>query len=343
MSGLQSVLSFVAIALMLLRAPGGRKNMADAELEEFKRADLRVYASSQGYELDRRESWASSAVMRHANGDKIIIKRDADGHYVYFSVRDERDNGTIIDFIQHRRKMTLGRVRQDLRSWLGNPRPELSVYVPLATTAKDRIKVEAAYGQTRPVTRHPYLERERRIPASLLESERFAGTVRIDLRGNAVFPHFDEDGLCGFELRNRGFQGFAAHATKGLWFSGSTALDDKLVVCESAVDAMSYAALFPDKCAQYASIGGKPNPVQPKLISAAVMRLPVGGEVIAAMDADKDGRALAHIVETSVAASGRLDLRFTLREPDGFKDWNDQLRGRPQAPTSSRAGGPSLA
>jgi hypothetical protein len=64
--------------------------MFDPELESFKTAiDLRAYAASQGYVLDRKESWRGSAVMRHAGGDKVIIKRDADGHYVYFSVRDE--------------------------------------------------------------------------------------------------------------------------------------------------------------------------------------------------------------------------------------------------------------
>ena len=57
--------------------------MFDPELEWFKQIDLRAYAASQGYELDRRESWSGSAVMRHApTADKIIIKRDAsDGHY----------------------------------------------------------------------------------------------------------------------------------------------------------------------------------------------------------------------------------------------------------------------
>jgi hypothetical protein len=34
----------------------------------------------KGYELDRKDSWAGSAIMRHANNDKIVIKRDADGH-----------------------------------------------------------------------------------------------------------------------------------------------------------------------------------------------------------------------------------------------------------------------
>src|SRR5215468_2524449 len=63
----------------------------DTELDDFKREiDLRQYAAGMGYELDKRESWRGSAVMRRG-GDKIVIKRDKDGHYVYFSVRDDHD------------------------------------------------------------------------------------------------------------------------------------------------------------------------------------------------------------------------------------------------------------
>jgi len=40
--------------------------------------------------------------MRHRDGDKIVIARnDTSGAWVYFSVRDDRDNGTIIDFLQN--------------------------------------------------------------------------------------------------------------------------------------------------------------------------------------------------------------------------------------------------
>jgi hypothetical protein len=49
-------------------------------------------------------------VTRSADGaDKIIIKRDDDGHYVYFSVHREDDSGSIIDFIQQRRRLNFGR------------------------------------------------------------------------------------------------------------------------------------------------------------------------------------------------------------------------------------------
>ena len=49
--------------------------------------------------------------MRHANGDKIVVKRGCDSHYVYFLVRDDSDHGTIIDFVQHRLGLNFGALR----------------------------------------------------------------------------------------------------------------------------------------------------------------------------------------------------------------------------------------
>ena len=81
----------------------------DRELEAFKTGiDLRAFAAGEGYTFDRKESWRGSSVMRHEGGDKIIIKRGHDGHYVYFSVRDEGDNGSIIDFLQKRTALLFG-------------------------------------------------------------------------------------------------------------------------------------------------------------------------------------------------------------------------------------------
>jgi hypothetical protein len=164
----------------------------------------------------------------------------------------------------------------------------------------------------------------------VLSAERFAGRVRIDARGNAVFPHVDADGICGYELKNHGFTGFASGGSKGLWMSDTKDDDTRIVFCESSIDALSYAVLFPDEHARYASIGGKPNPLQSELIRAAATRMAGGSEIVAAMDADKAGRELAEVVRKAVGLSGRVDLRFRIDEPEGVKDWNDLLRARPQ-------------
>ena len=74
-----------------------------SELERFKTTiNLSEFAAARGYALDRRASSVNSAVMRHPDGDKIVIARNEGRTWIYFSVRDDRDNGTIIDFVQNR-------------------------------------------------------------------------------------------------------------------------------------------------------------------------------------------------------------------------------------------------
>jgi hypothetical protein len=319
--------------------------MFDPELESFKtQIDLRAYAASQGFQLDGKESSRGSTVLRHPDGDKIIIKRDAaDGHYVYFSVhRGDDKGGSIIDFVQVRQGLSLGAVRKELRPWIGASPVPVPSFQPLQKTSRDRMKVEAEYAKMQDAPAHPYLEGERALPSSLLQHERFAGRIRID-RGNAIFPHFDAEGICGFEKKNVGYTGFSSGGVKGLWLSHELPDDKRLVVCESAIDALSHAVLFPDEHARYASISGKPNPIQPELIRAAIARMPVGTEIISAMDADEDGVKLSAVVQKAFELTGRQDLRYAVHEPFGFKDWNDQLRKIPQLQFNRRAKEPFVA
>jgi hypothetical protein len=79
----------------------------DRELERFKtEIDLIAFAASRGYVRDGRESSQNCEVMRTSNGDKVVIVKHIDNkgaeHWVYYCVRDARDNGTIIDFLQWR-------------------------------------------------------------------------------------------------------------------------------------------------------------------------------------------------------------------------------------------------
>ena len=106
--------------------------MPDHELEQFKTdINLTEYAASQGYAVIPRESSRNSVVMCHSHGDKVIIARGQDQHWIYFSVRNNQDNGSIVDFIQNRQHASLGDVRKILRSWLdgGTSRPLPSLFV----------------------------------------------------------------------------------------------------------------------------------------------------------------------------------------------------------------------
>ncbi len=303
-------------------------NASASELEMFKtNIDLRVYAACRGYHLDAKRSWHGSAVMRGGNGDKIIISRQADGHYVYWSVHDETDQGTIIDFVKHRQPTpNLSQVRNELRAFTGSTVNIESKPLPALRRTKDRRQIQKRYEHMGIAHSHSYLERERSIPALVLQYWRFEGTVRVDRRGNAVFPHYDTDGLCGYEIKNTGFTSFAPGGTKGLWLSKSIREDNRLVICESAIDALSHAVIFDDYRTRYASIAGKPTVVQLNLVRVQVERIPAGSEIVAAMDADQAGRALAETLRRAVEDSARTDVTFRSEQPDGFKDWNEKLK-----------------
>ena len=121
----------------------------DDTLEDLKTGiNLVEFAASYGYEPDKRESSRNSVVMRHASGDKIIVARASHGHWVYFSVRDDGDNGTIIDFIQHRKPgATLGHVRRELAAWSGALNVPRFDQPDLKPVSKDRAGVLRNWGR----------------------------------------------------------------------------------------------------------------------------------------------------------------------------------------------------
>jgi hypothetical protein len=313
----------------------------DCELDAFKRdIDLRQFAESLGYQIDRRESWRGSAVLRRA-ADKIVVKRNGNGHYVFFSLRDDDDNGTVIDFVQRRQHLSLGGVRQLLRPWIGRS-ASVPPFPPLPPASPDRMRIEREYRGMAEAQRYPYLERDRGVPTALLSAPRFRSRMRIDSRGNTVFPHFDAAGLCGYEIKNRGFTGFAAGGQKGLWCSHTRRDDRRLVLTESAIDALSYATLFPDSAdrTRYASLGGRPSLRQMGLVQAAVTKLAGGAEVVAAFDADEAGRWLATAIGDTI---GRL-RRQAEKSDSGFRvhlpaaegeDWNQVLLKSRTGPNSA--------
>jgi hypothetical protein len=88
----------------------------------------------------------------------------------------------------------------------------------LEPVSRDRAGVIAAWERAEKCLALPYLT-GRGLGPEVLSLPIFAGRVRVDQRGNAIFPHYDKTGLCGFEIKNYNFTGFAAGGVKGLWFS----------------------------------------------------------------------------------------------------------------------------
>lgn len=305
----------------------------DDELGRFKRdVNLVEYAESQGYEVTRSESSRSSTVMRRGD-DKIIVATAEDGHGIYFSVRDDLDNGSIVDFVQKRQGLSLGQVRKELRPWASassSYRPPLTLR-PQADrprkpvpSSRDRQQVLAAWMKMAPAEgRHAHLESARLIQPATLVDPRFVSMVRQDTKGNAVFPHYDAQGLTGYELKNDGFTGFSKNGSKAVWHSANLARAERVVIVESAIDALSHAQLSRNVGEGYVSIGGAMSDAQRELVRSVMTKAAERGAVLViATDADEPGQKLAK----QLAALAPPGAKIERQQPTMGKDWNDQVK-----------------
>jgi len=311
--------------------------MSDTELERFKtEINLVELACSYGYELDRKESSRTSFVMRHQDGDKIVVAIDTDGHGIFFSVRSDRQHGSVIDFVKWKSGTSLGQSRQILRQWTANPtslfpaaqkrqllRPEPVMHNCAATYAQWlRMKPYT------PAHSRGYLEK-RGLTTETIST--FSERIGIDQHGNIVFRHDDLLSVTGWEVKNKGFTGFSGGGRKALFGCkiGSPHKDASplLVITESAIDAMSYYQLKPEP-GFYLSFAGSLSTEQHNLLKYVLNRYP-HARVVAATDHDEQGEKFADII-----CSIRPDTVRTI--PPTGKDWNDTLRTQ-TAKNESRA------
>ena len=108
----------------------------------------------------------------------------------------------------------------------------------------------------------------------------------------------------------------------GLWLSRFSESDERLVIAETAVDALSYAALHNSERSRFASLAGSMNDQQPALLVAAVQKLPRGALVIGAFDNDEAGDNFLEKVRMILKDKDVIDDRPETRGDD----WNDVLR-----------------
>ncbi len=301
------------------------KRKRKEELEKFQtEINLVEYAQSQGYQYITSESSCNSAILRHQNGDKIVVATDTDGHGVYFSVRDDADNGTIIDFVQNRQNVRLTGVRKELRDWLNEARLQPSKFRSRdqpQPISRDRLSVIKAVSNFQVAEEHPYLE-QRGIKQSILKSDRFMGTVAIDDLGNAIFPHYDRDGLTGYSMKNSNFTSFSPGGTKALWQSNQQPGDRLLVITETAIDALSYHQLFSHQNSKtrYIATGGTISPHQLELISTAMAEMTnLGGSIAIATDNDEMGNKMAQTLCDLATSKSQVERHV----PQVGKNWHE--------------------
>lgn len=161
-----------------------------------------------------------------------------------------------------------------------------------------------------------YLLQKRCLPSTLIEPLIQSGALYADRRANAVFLLLGDKNIpVGAELRGTNgysWRGMAPGSKKDLgFFSIPTNSVPAIILCESAIDAISCFALRPQhRCISTAGV--RPNP------RWLVPLLDQGHQVYCGFDTDTTGEAMARAMIALYPSIQRL--------APPRHDWNDALR-----------------
>lgn len=163
-----------------------------------------------------------------------------------------------------------------------------------------------------------YLIHDRALPRSRIDPLIQSGTIYADPRGNAVFLLLGKENRpVGAELRgtiHRSWRGMAPGSRKDLgYFSVLAPRTSSIVLCESAIDAISCSAIHPHRLCISTS-GARSNPRW----LPALMR--GGSKVYCGFDSDPTGDDMARAMITLHPSVKRLR--------PALHDWNDVLKSQ---------------
>ncbi|MGI4734154.1 MAG: toprim domain-containing protein [Janthinobacterium lividum] len=259
--------------------------------------------------------------------DQVIIYKATSGDYLYFNRADDRDKGTVIDFIKFRLEhpripgITAEPGKNIWASVITNAKRFLNLPVQERHTSQalqqqmepvqrtDRF-IPDFLQKTAPLTDATYLH-ARGLTAETLANPAFAARILNHVHAgtsktgqpyrfvNIAFPQVYKDNIVGLEIKSQGFKGQAANSlnSSALWLSNVNPKTNSLIVAESAIDALSHYQLKQPSNALYASTSGQLTDNKVTEIKRLVENLNLK-KVCLAFDNNLDG----HLFDTKLIA-----------------------------------------
>jgi len=273
------------------------------ELYALRQVPLPAVLRASGARPDRcdRKKWHTAQGILSITGMKFMNWSQNVG------------GGGAIDLVMHLRRLDFRAAVQ----WLGyRPAiPQVREYLGsgqvLSLPSPDPTQI--------PAVQH-YLTAQRGLPPALIQWVIESGELYADRRGNAVFLlRGKENQPVGAELRGTGalrWRGLALGSRKDLGYFRwrPHAATTAIILCESAIDALSCFLLYP-RCLSISTAGSRANPRWlPDLLRESA-------PVYCGFDADLAGDAMAQQMAKLYPTVQRLR--------PALHDWNDVLKSDP--------------
>ncbi|TSJ79781.1 toprim domain-containing protein [Cardinium endosymbiont of Dermatophagoides farinae] len=276
-----------------------------------REVNLIQHAVSMGYILDREKSSKTWAVMEK-EGDKILIKNspNQNDHWMYKSLIDEQEKGTIVDFMQKRGFSYQSICRSSSRHLDDRVvKDQKSLSVELGDVFSQRHIAQEAFNNR--VVEH---QKGNYLACRGIDAVTYGCYIGVKVGNQAVFALYrdiDSNGkgtICStisyqsdakVSMSDDGFFNSTKYFQKGLPLGLSVLVESGLpvkhiVVSESPIDALSYKQIHkPSEGTMYvATCGSLSEGVKKELANVFSNAMENGWSVTLAFDSDKAGRCM---------------------------------------------------
>ena len=297
--------------------------MEKINLDIIRQQDITELAISQGFERDKYDKKAY-----HRDGLKISIDEKT-GRFNSFTDNSVHGIGAI-DFIMRTESMNFKQAIEYLsgtKSFFPTRKQEkFSKYKEAGKNDKDERKLIMPEKADNNEKAYNYLQLERKIIDKSVLNWLFAsGKAYEDTRGNVVFVCSDVNGKqTGAEIKNKNFKGMALGSDRdaGAFFIKSGGETYNMVLCESAIDTISYAILKKQKNTIYISLNGlisRPN----SFILSCLEKNKIN-RIVIAFDNDVPGQNYSKELKLLLEKEFK-GLSVIIDKPTN-KDWNEDLQ-----------------
>lgn len=287
-------------------------------------------ARSIGYHQDVSKGNKWPVLVNEYNGDKIIIVNpQSSSNQGYFNPNNDKDKGTLINFIKNR----LGHdfTKEQLQSESSNINKILydfqNLSLPEYSSYQQMEQIQSSFSTSglQPLAEPDYLI-SRGITKDVLFSAAFNGRIFNSSTGgfaNIAFPFYDiQEKVVGIELRNADYKKFVTGSLRGnsIWHSNIPPILNRIVIAESVIDALSYHQLKHSENTLYVSIGGALGIGQIECIKSLKNNTSNTVQLISAVDNDKEGLKYNDKLVTTLEPD-----KLTIDKPIS-KDYNEDLQ-----------------
>lgn len=285
------------------------KRQAKEQAARLRSLPLEQVAQALGCYQVERDRWESPAGKLSITGSK------------FFNHEQEHGGGGAFDLVMHVQDCDY----KTALVWLRDQYDPSAAVAAAVEAARIKAEAEVEKAPPRPFqapqhveTKWPrvreYLTTVRGLAASLVDKLKDSGWLGADSRANAFFIKMAGGKAVAAELRGTGRSDFKGSALGSSSKEGVFVVNggkQRLAVCESAIDAISYVQLHPEATAISTGGTGKWRAALPFIEQYGKHYQ----ELVCASDNGVGGEGMAMNLELPHDAP-----------PNGFKDWNEALK-----------------